>query len=153
MKKTILLTGSEGSIGSQIYNSLKKRYQIIRIDKIKNSSKSFYSCDLTNPNQTSKVFKMIKKKFKKVNFLINCAGKIHNEPFIKYGKNFSTHSIKNWNSTINNNLNATFPGSTLSILDISSFNIFIPRSNKTKNFSSSIFKVSLIKDSALLNSG
>ena len=41
MKKTILLTGSEGSIGSQIYNSLKKRYQIIRIDKIKNSSKSF----------------------------------------------------------------------------------------------------------------
>ena len=108
MKKTILLTGSEGSIGSQIYNSLKKRYQIIRIDKIKNSSKSFYSCDLTNSNQTSKVFKTIKKKFKKVNFLINCAGKIHNEPFIKYGKNFSTHSIKNWNSTINNNLNATF---------------------------------------------
>jgi 3-oxoacyl-[acyl-carrier protein] reductase len=108
MKKKMILTGSEGSIGSQIYNFLKKKYDIIRIDKIKNLSKSFYSCDLTNPIQTSKVFKKIKKKFKKVDLLINCAGKIHNEPFIKYDKNFSTHSIKNWNSTINNNLNATF---------------------------------------------
>ena len=63
---------------------------------------------MTNSNQTSKVFKKIKKKFKKIDFLINCAGQIHNEPFLKYNKNFLTHSIKNWDSTINNNLNATF---------------------------------------------
>ena len=68
MKKKMILTGSEGSIGSQIYNSLKKKYDIIRIDKIKNFSKSFYSCDLTNPIQTSKVFKKIKKNLKRLIF-------------------------------------------------------------------------------------
>ncbi len=51
------------------------------------------------------------------------------------------------------NLNATSPGKTLSILDTSSFKILIPLSKRTKNFSSSILKVSLIKDSALTNSG
>ena len=37
--------------------------------------------------------------------------------------------------------------------EISSFRIFIPLSNKIKNFSSSVFKVSLINDSALTSSG
>lgn len=108
MKKKILLTGSEGSIGQAIYNSLKKKYEIIKVDKVKNSSKFFFKCNLNNSNQVSKVFKKIKKKFKKIDFLINCAGQIHNETFLKYEKNFSTHLIKTWNSTINNNLNLTF---------------------------------------------
>ena len=38
-------------------------------------------------------------------------------------------------------------------IQLSSFNILIPRSKSTKNFSSSILKVSLISDSALINSG
>ena len=51
------------------------------------------------------------------------------------------------------NLKATSPGKTLSILDISSFKILIPLSSKTKNFSSSIFNVSLIRVSDLSSSG
>jgi len=44
-------------------------------------------------------------------------------------------------------------GKILSIFEISSFKIFIPRSRRTKNFSSSILKVSFIKDCALSSSG
>ena len=35
MKKKILLIGSEGSIGTSIFNSLKKKYEIIQVDKKK----------------------------------------------------------------------------------------------------------------------
>ena len=50
------------------------------------------------------------------------------------------------------NLNATSPGKVLFILEISSFKILIPLSRRTKNFSSSVFKVSLIRDWALSSS-
>ena len=59
----------------------------------------------------------------------------------------------NGNPYVSYNLNATSPGKTLSILEISSFKILIPLSRRTKNFSSSILKVSLINDSALTSSG
>ena len=51
------------------------------------------------------------------------------------------------------NENDLLKESTLSIFLISSSNILIPLSNRTKNFSSSIFRVSFIKDCALSNSG
>lgn len=135
MKKKIILTGSEGSVGKYIYKLLKKKYKIICIDKIKNLSHSYYFCDLTNFSQSSKIFNKIKKKYKMVDLIINCAGKIHNEPFIKYNKKFSTHSINNWNLTINNNLKITFNTNKL-FVDNFCLNEYISKEKLIINFSS-----------------
>lgn len=108
MKKIILLTGSEGSIGQIILKALGKKYSIIQVDKKKKSKTNYFSCDMSNDNQVSRTFKNIKKKFDQCHILINCAGQIYNEPFLKYDKKYITHSINSWKNVLNNNLNSTF---------------------------------------------
>lgn len=43
----ILLTGSDGFIGQNLYNNLKEKYKLINIDKI--SGNDLLSCDLHFP--------------------------------------------------------------------------------------------------------
>ena len=108
MKKKILLIGSEGSIGTSIFNSLKKKYEIIQVDKKKISKANYFNCNMNNSKTASKTFKKIKKKFKDFDILINCLGQIHNELILRYKKKFITHSINTWRNVLNNNLNSTF---------------------------------------------
>ena len=111
MKKIILLTGSEGSIGVNIFRSLRKKYNIIQRDKKKKLKANYFSCDMSSDKQVSKTFNSIKKKFGKCHILINCAGQIYNELFLKYDKKYITHSVSSWKNVLNNNLNSTFVSS------------------------------------------
>ena len=103
-----MLVGSEGSIGVNVFNSLKKKYDVIRIDKKKISKISYFNCNMNDDKKASKVFKKIKIKFKHIDILINCVGQIHNELLLRYEKKFITHSINTWRDVLNNNLNSTF---------------------------------------------
>ena len=116
--KIILLTGSAGSIGSEIIKNLSKKNKIICVDKnlkelIKLKKKfnkvDIYKCELHKETQVEKLIKIIKNKYKKIDILINNVGKISNEPIIKIGKKgLVSHSYKKWNEIINANLNSVF---------------------------------------------
>lgn len=63
MKKKILIIGSEGLIGSNLYSCLEKKYDIYKVDiKLKNSKKNF-RINLNNKSNLEKLFdNFIKKK-------------------------------------------------------------------------------------------
>jgi len=108
-KKIIIVTGSSGSVGKQICNFLEKNNIVIKIDRtIPKKKINFYKCDLNNYSSLEKIFKKIKKKYNFINCLINCAGLIHSELFIRFDNEIKTHSEKNWKNTFENNLYTTF---------------------------------------------
>jgi len=110
-KKKIIITGCNGSIGSALVSFfIKKKFIVIGLDKTKPAMKKviFYTVNLSNISNLNKTYKKIYKKYNSVDYLINCAGFIHNELLIKYQNGFKTHSISNWKKVIENNLNTTF---------------------------------------------
>ncbi len=72
--KNIILTGSEGFLGSFLKTELNKSgYNIISIDKKNRKSKDYFKTDLSKSKDISQTLKKIKKKFKKIDVLINLA--------------------------------------------------------------------------------
>lgn len=105
MRKNILITGSNGSLGSYLCGEFlenddkiisisrkfkKKRYE--RKNKIEN-----FHCDLSNYSNCLSLFKRLKKKFNKIDILILCNGKS------SFGSNLS----KNWKEALNSNFFAS----------------------------------------------
>ena len=77
VNKTILITGASGNLGNYLANYyLLKKFNVIEISKKIHSNIGPYSyiCDLSNPAKTKTLFKKLKKKFKKIDFVISCAG-------------------------------------------------------------------------------
>ena len=72
--KNILITGSEGLIGKNLTNFLKKKdHNILRLDIAKNvRDKNYFRCDITNENQVKKTINEISKNIK-IDILINNA--------------------------------------------------------------------------------
>ena len=118
MKKTIILTGAAGSIGSEIVKSFHKSYRLICIDTdiqnlkyLKKKYKSIYvfKCNLLIEKEVNILVKKILKNFKKIDILINNAGQIYSSPIIKLGKEkFLSHNYKMWKKVIDVNLNSLF---------------------------------------------
>ncbi len=105
MKKNIIIVGSDGLIGSAIYESLSDQYNIIGIDLLnKKKINNFYKADITKENSTKKVFKNIYKKFKKIDCIINSAYPRNNALRLSFEK----LSLKNFNTNINLNLGSLF---------------------------------------------
>ena len=116
--KVIIVTGSNSGIGKLISKFLLEYgAKVIRIDKnfsnstkkktFKSNSESFdIKFDLSDVKKIPSILKIIQKKFKKINGLINCHG-ITKE--IKNNKKL----VQNFDETINNNLKSTFVLSTL----------------------------------------
>ena len=121
--KTIILTGGLGLLGRSITEHLSKNNNLVLLDikkkeklkKIKNFSKLknniFYiKCDVANKNDIKKALRIILKKYKFIDVLINNAA--FNDPFIKKinlkKTFFENYSFKDWSKSISINLNSLF---------------------------------------------
>tara|TARA_B100001093_G_scaffold4637_1_gene4786 strand:- start:2385 stop:3146 length:762 start_codon:yes stop_codon:yes gene_type:complete len=112
--KTIIITGGTSGIGFDIANFFyKKKYniaiagvltkpQLAKLKKIFSANQSLIlSLDLIKKNNIKKFVSLTRKKFKKIDVLVNCAGKQHVSPICKF-------SDKIWEYIININLNTPF---------------------------------------------
>lgn len=78
--KTILITGGKGKLGNYLIKEfLKYDYTIINLSRniknLKRNKLENFNCDLNRPQEIEKVLKKIKKKYKSLDAIINCAGK------------------------------------------------------------------------------
>ena len=112
--KTIIITGGTSGIGLNIANFFyKKNYNVAiagqfnksvfnQLKKMFDSEKSLIlNLDLIKKKNIIKFVRLAKKKFKKVDILVNCAGIQHVAPICKF-------SDKMWDYIININLNTPF---------------------------------------------
>ncbi len=117
----ILLTGSSKGIGKKIFNHLKKNHNVFSIERTRKNYKNHFECDLRNIDK----LKMISKKIRKIDVIINNAG-------ISYSSN---DKFKNFFDIVNTNLIAQFYVSSVflshlkksknpSIINISSINAY-----------------------------
>jgi 3-oxoacyl-[acyl-carrier protein] reductase len=107
-KKIVFITGSSSGIGFELAKKfLNLEFEVIinsnNIKNLKKASKLLNNCkyffgDLTNANSLKKIFKQIKKKYKKVDFLICNYG---NSNFKKNHLDFEHAFEKNFFSTVN----------------------------------------------------
>lgn len=125
--KKFLLTGGTSGIGKEIlkYLSLKNKVILLTRKKIKHPNTYSYICNLENSNQIDENFIHIKKKFKSLDGIINCAG------FSE--KNSSLQNVESIKKIIDVNLLSTYKICILfskmmknnsSIVNISSINAY-----------------------------
>jgi 3-oxoacyl-[acyl-carrier protein] reductase len=73
--KNIILTGASRGIGKSLFENLKKNYNVIGLSKNpQDKDKEIIQCDISKEEEVDKVFDQIKKKYKSIYSLINCAG-------------------------------------------------------------------------------
>ena len=107
--KIILVTGTNAGIGKSIIQTLdKKNCKVIATSRKKINKKNtkniyFLNLDVTNEDQWKEVTNFIKKKFGKLDVLINNAG-------IRISGNIENTSTKLWDKIINTNLTSIFLG-------------------------------------------
>ena len=114
MKKTILVTGGSGVIGSSILRhfykkgfnvvaaGLSKKNQILKIKKEFKSSRSLIlNAELTKSKNVKKIVTTVIKKFKRIDVLVNCAGIQFVMPIDKYPE-------KIWRKMLDINLTTPF---------------------------------------------
>ena len=75
--KTILITGATRNLGNYLARHYqKKNFNVIGVSRKSkvSSGQNFYACDLSDANKTKNLFLKLKKKFKKIDLIISCAG-------------------------------------------------------------------------------
>lgn len=99
INKTILISGASRNLGNYLAKHyIKKNFDVIGISR-KNRSSSIqnsYLCDLSDTNKTKNLFLKLKKKYKKIDLIISCAGE--SKKTYKIYEN-----INDWKSAFNNN--------------------------------------------------
>lgn len=102
--KNLIVTGGDSGIGFEISKSLIfLKANVIRVD-LKFSNKigsTDYVCDLRSRNQVVNLFRKIKKKFKTVDGLVNCAG-------VSLSCKNPYNNKQYYENTLNSNLNSVF---------------------------------------------
>jgi len=73
MKKKIVIVGSTGNFGNFIFKELKKKNLVLGIGK-KNNKDNYQCTDLSISEANLKTFKLIRKKFIKLDAIIICTG-------------------------------------------------------------------------------
>lgn len=105
MKKTVLITGSSGLIGSELCRDfLDHNYEVFGVDvkpnpSLQHQSYQFIKCDISKESEVKK----ISGKLKKLNVLINNAARTD----LTF-KPFAEMTLKDWNDGISVNLTSFF---------------------------------------------
>jgi NAD(P)-dependent dehydrogenase (short-subunit alcohol dehydrogenase family) len=96
----IIITGSEGQIGSDLIKLLlKKNYNLILLDKKNKKDQNYFKVDISKSSSIKKTLKLIKKKYKKINGLINLAA-------VQIFSDFEKRSEKDLDLMLNVNIKA-----------------------------------------------
>lgn len=86
--KTIIITGGLGFLASQFIKGFKDNLSnVIILDNKTSSNKNFFNCDITKEDDLIAISKIIKKKYKTIDVLINNAAN-------NYGSGSSTFETK-----------------------------------------------------------
>ncbi len=108
-KKNILITGGSSGIGlhaaklylnfgaNVIITARRKKQLDLEIKKANNKNFNSYIMDITKKNDIKNTLKIIKKKYKKIDVLVNNAG-------ITISKEIFDHNNSDWTRVINTNL-------------------------------------------------
>ena len=105
--KIALITGAESGIGKSTAKIfVDNGYQVIGTCLKNNKKKDtrnieYYQIDISNHLEWKKLFSHIRKKYKKINVLVNSAG-------VRLSGNIETTSLSDWNYHMNNNVTGTF---------------------------------------------
>lgn len=102
MKKKILIVGSSGNLGGYLFKELKKTNYLISIEREKNLN-NFICKDLSDYNLNLETFKLIKKKYSKLDTIIICTGKSSKDLTIDIDKRF-LNSFKSNLLTVSNTI-------------------------------------------------
>lgn len=123
VKKTALITGASGAIGSELSKYFAERdYDVIlhynshpeKLEKLKDEIQKFdvnyliQKADITKENEVKEMFSTIEKKISKLDVLVNNAGIHIDRPVWKM-------PIEEWDKVINVNLTGAFLGSKFAI--------------------------------------
>ena len=99
LNKVILITGGSKNLGKYLVSYfLNLNYKVICVSKKTKSDlqSDNYLCDLSSSRQSQNLFKKLKKKYKKIDLIISCAGKSK--------KTFKLHEKQqDWHIALNNN--------------------------------------------------
>ena len=107
--KIALVTGTSSGIGKKIVDQLIKEGCIVIATTRKDAPKKipkkleYYKIDVTSQSEWNALSKYIKKKYKKLDILINNAG-------VRISGDINTTSLDLWNHIINTNLTSIFLG-------------------------------------------
>ena len=115
-KKTMLIIGGTSNLGRYLtlyfaernYNVIitynknhKEARNIKKLVKIINRNINIYKCDINRISSIKRFTEIIKRRYKKIDYLINVVGRINKKSPMKM-------SYKEWTHTINNNLTGNF---------------------------------------------
>ena len=105
-KKIVLITGAESGIGKSTSKIFANNGYIVigtSLKKINNKIKDieYYQIDITNNSNWKSLSNTIKKKYGKIDVLVNSAG-------VRLSGNLETTSMSEWTYHFNNNVTGTF---------------------------------------------
>jgi len=106
--KNIIITGSEGLIGSSFRNyAEKKGYNLFCLDKITTKRKNYFKCDITNESQVKKIINKIFMK-NKIDLLINNASANPSADKKMKKFKFTDYKLDNWKKNLEVDLIGSF---------------------------------------------
>ncbi|MEG0022127.1 MAG: SDR family oxidoreductase [Bacilli bacterium] len=157
--KNIIITGGANGIGKETALLFSKNNNVIIIDNDKEKLEKLkgvigidiYKCDISNEKEIYKTFLIIKKKYKKIDILINNASQ-------QIESSLDNTKIKEWKHIIDINLTGTFivikqalnlMSNGATILNVISVHHNIPRKNKYHYDSSKAGVAMLTKEIAI----
>lgn len=111
--KIILITGSDGILGKKIVNFFKKtNAKLILTDKfskkINNKNICYYTCDFSKESDLQNLCKIIKKKYSKIDIIINNAAYVGDTQLKGWATNFKYQSYNIFNECVKVNLSSIF---------------------------------------------